>query len=233
MKTKLLELKCKRWEPKAWVKVSSRLGSRVELGAMAITHQLPSLIARCWLFSLKDITIMIRVQWEDMLGEVLGSSWLRLNNLESSIDRHQDSNNSQSATKMSFRESSNHRLWLSRPLKSLTQHSCRPSKTLGPIKVLELSQLNSFKNNSEWLKLKLKPQQWRELLLREVDAQNALLSLHASTMIAWKLSTLNHHSRLLKEAYSILRKLTVKSQARLQPFLSSDPTASLSTHTSK
>ena len=201
---------------------------------MAITHLLLSLIAKCWLFSLRDITIlMIRVHWEDMLGEVLDFSWLRQNNLESSIDHHQDSNNSLLTTKMSFRESSHHRLWLSRPLKSHTQHSCRPSKTQGPIKVEELLPLTSFKNNSEWLKSNQKQQQWRELSLREVDAQNAHWSLHASTMIVWKLSTLNHHSRPLKEGYSILRKRTVKSQARLPPSLSSDPTAFQSTHTSK
>ena len=52
-------------------------------------------------------------------------------------------------------------------------------------------------------------------------------------MIAWKLLTQNHHSRPLKEAYSILRKPTVKSQAQLPPSLNSDPTASQSTHTSK
>jgi len=52
-------------------------------------------------------------------------------------------------------------------------------------------------------------------------------------MIAWKLLTRNHHSRPLKEAYSILRKPTVKSQARSPQSLSSDPTAFQSTHTSK
>ena len=155
------------------MRASSRLGSRAELEeAMAITHLLLSLIARCWPSSLNIITRMIKARWEDMQEAVPDSSWQRRSNLGSLIDHHQDNNNSLSAIKMSFRESS--QLWLSRPLKSHTRHSCHPSKTRGPFKPQELLLLSSFKSNSEWLKSKQRLQQWRELLLREAGAQNAL-----------------------------------------------------------